>query len=91
MSLKHECKEEKKPIVIYLDTKPPYDFESESGWHIPLYSGGDVTQVKVKFCPHCGLELPNACGCCGGTGEYQHTSGVKNTCEICHGSGEEQD
>lgn len=96
MPLTHKCPEAAKPIVQYLDTKPPYDFESEVGWHIALYGAGDVTHVLVKFCPHCGVELPNACGCCGGTGRregMEEGSGIpfEFRCEICHGSGEEQD
>lgn len=91
MLLQHKCKVEPKPIVQYHIVKTPYDFEEASGWYIALYFEGETLLVRVKYCPHCGIELPPACGCCGGKGQYQHTSGVNNLCEICHGSGEEQD
>lgn len=80
MPLQHRCKDwndpTSRPLPIY-----------GNGWKILIvYDTHKTTTVQIKFCPHCGVELPAACGCCLGTGVYEN-----HPCEICHGSGEEQD
>lgn len=90
MPLIHRCQDWNDPTSKPL---PVYGGE----WKIMIvYDTHKTTMVQIEFCPHCGLRLPSACGCCMGTGVYKgmdDSSGLpfEHVCEICHGSGEEQD
>ena len=51
----HRCGVESQEIVW----KEADNFEGpdEPGYCLPLYSGGDVYYLVIKFCPWCGKKL----------------------------------